>query len=222
MVKQVDVFWKAAIFTLIVFLLGVSLGYFMEGNRIKNIRDEYKQVEVEWADAKLLNSYFQTLNPFLCDASVKENLEFADRVYEEGLKLEKYEKSNKLNGRLLVDKQRYALLKVEFWLNSILIKNKCSVKYVNLIYFYKDNADGKERVEQETQSVILKELKDKYGSNLMLIPLPLDLNISMINVMKNAHGISKSPSLLINEKIKLEGVYSLEKLDRIIRIENGL
>ena len=75
MVKQKDIFWKAAIFTLIVFLLGVSLGYLLEGSRVKSIRDEYKRIEIEWADAKLLNSYYQTLNPFLCGASVKENLE---------------------------------------------------------------------------------------------------------------------------------------------------
>ena len=220
MVKQKDIFWKAAIFTLIVFLLGVSLGYLLEGSRVKSIRDEYKRIEIEWADAKLLNSYYQTLNPFLCGASVKENLEFADRVYNEGLKLERYERSNKLNNELLIDKQRYALLKVEFWLNSILIKDKCNVDYVNLVYFYKDKPKEEEKVEQETQSIILRELKEEHGSNLMLIPLPLDLNISMINIMKNAYNISKTPSLLINEKLKLDGVYNIERLNKIIK-EDG-
>jgi len=221
MVKQKDIFWKAGIFTLIVFLLGVSLGFLLESNRINNIEDEYRKIEVEWADAKLLNSYYQTLNPFLCNAAVEENLDFADRVYREGLKLERYEKSNKLNGRLLIDKQKYALLKVEFWLNSILIKNKCNVGYVNLVYFYKDRPKDEEKVEQETQSIILRELKNEYGSDLMLIPLPLDLNISIINIMKKAHNISRTPALLVNEKVKLEGVYSLEKLNKIIEIENG-
>jgi len=46
------------------------------------------------------------------------------------------------------------------------------------------------------------------------------LNISMINIMKNAHNISKAPSLLINEKLKLDGVYNIERLNKIIK-EDG-
>ena len=111
-------------------------------------------------------------------------------------------------------------MKVEFWLNSILIKDKCNVDYVNLVYFYKDKPKEEEKVEQETQSIILRELKEEHGSNLMLIPLPLDLNISMINIMKNAYNISKTPSLLINEKLKLDGVYNIERLNKIIK-EDG-
>jgi len=219
MVIQKDVFWKAGIITAIVFILGVSLGSFLESSRIKDIREEYKVVEVQWADAKLQSSYFQVLKPEFCDSAIKENLNFADRIYNEGLKIERYENANKLNdeNQLLYEKQRYALLKTEFWLNSIYLKEKCKASYTNVLYFYLDKPSLIEKPKQDTISLILKDLKDKYGEKMMLIPIPLDLNLVTINVIKSTYNLTVSPTILINEKIKLEDLHSLEEIEQNIQ-----
>lgn len=212
---QTDVFWKAGILTAVVFILGVLLGYYLESGRLSEIEEEYKQIELQWADAKLQTLYYQTISPSLCNAAIEENLKFADRVYEEGLKLEKYEESNRLTEtKFMLDKKRYALLKVEFLLNSVSLKGKCkSANYTNLVYFYVDDPTQKQGAEQKAISAILKELKQKYGSNLMLIPLPIDLDISVINIIKNSYNINSIPTILINEKVKLEGVKTIEELE---------
>jgi hypothetical protein len=219
MVVQKDVFWKAAIITAIVFILGVLLGYFMESSRIDNIREEYKTVEVEWADAKLQSTYFQILNPKFCDIAIKENLNFADRVYEEGLKIERYENANKLNNdnQLLYEKQRYALFKIEFWLNSIYLKDKCKANYTNVVYFYLDKPSLIEKPKQETISLILRDLKNKYGQQIMLIPIPLDLDIATVNVIKTTYNISIVPTILIGEKNKLEDTHTIEEIEQAIK-----
>jgi len=219
MVVQKDVFWKAGIITAIVFILGVSLGSFLESSRVKTISDEYKQVEVEWADAKMQSSYFQLLSPEFCDAAIRENLNFADRVYEEGLKIERYENANKLSSKdtLLYEKQRYALFKIEFWLNSIYLKEKCKANYTNVLYFYLDKPTLIEKPKQDVLSLILKELKDKYGQEIMLIPVPLDLNITTVNVAKTVHNVTVAPTILVNEKIKLEDLHSLEEIEEAIK-----
>ncbi len=219
MVVQKDVFWKAAIITAIVFILGVSLGFFMESARVKTISEEYQLVEVEWADAKLQSSYFQILEPEFCDTAIKENLNFADRVYEEGLKIERYENANKLSdeNRLLYEKQRYTLFKIEFWLNSIYLKEKCDANYTNVVYFYFDKQTLIEKPKQDALSLILKDLKDSYGQKMMLIPIPLDLNIATVNVIKTVHNITVAPTVLINEKIKLEGLHSFEEIEGAIK-----
>ena len=218
MVIQKDVFWKAALITAIVFILGVSLGSFLESSRIKNIRDDYKIVEVEWADAKLQSSYFQILDPKFCDIAIKENLNFADRVYEEGLKIERYENANKLNdeNELLYEKQRYTLFKIEFWLNSIYLKEKCKANYTNVVYFYLDKPTITEKSKQDTLSLILKDLKNNLGQKIMLIPIPLDLNVRTVDIIKNTYNITTTPTLLINEKIKLEGLQSEVEIEKYI------
>lgn len=221
---QKDVFWKAAILTLVVFILGVLLGYYLESGRLTEIEEEYKLIELQWADAKLQTVYYQTLSPELCNAAIEENLKFADRIYEEGLKLEKYEKANKLMGeKFLLDKKRYSLLKVEFWLNSIFLKEKCeSANYTNLVYFYANKPTTNQLIQQATISKTLKELKEKQGKSLMLIPLPIDLDISVINVIKNSYNINSIPTILINEEIKLEGVKTIEEIEKAIKNARNL
>lgn len=213
MVKiQKDVFWKAAIITVIVFLFGVGLGYSLENSRIDDVRDEYQNIELQWADAKLQSLYYQFLSPESCDAAIQENLRFSDKVYVEGLKLERYENANQLLNKMTYEKRKYALLKVEFWLNSVNLKEKCGADYVNLLYFYINDPEIVSKSEQDTQSVILKTLKDEMGSKLMLIPLPFDMDIATINIIKNTYNITTTPTILINEKIRLEGLQSLEDL----------
>ena len=219
MVTQKDVFWKAGIITFIVFILGVSLGMFLESGRIKEIREEYQQIEVQWNDAKLQSNYFQILNKEFCPQAITGNLEFADRVYEEGLKLERYENANKLyEDQLLYEKRRYALLKVEFWFNSIYLKEKCNASYSNVVYFYKHTPSVIEKPEQDTQAAILTKFKEKYGNTIMLIPLPMDLNISTIKIMQDTYRITLSPTILINEEIKLEGLQDLAILESHVAV----
>ena len=218
---QKDAFWKAGIFTLVVFVLGVLLGLFLDEYRVSKVREDFSRVEIEWADAKIQSIYYQSMTSSFCEAAIKENLNFADRVYKEGLKIEQYENSNKLTKKMTIDKQKYALLKVEFWINSIILKKKCDANYVNLVYFYLNEPDFNQKIKQDTQSIILRDLKHKYGSDLMLIPLPIDLDISMINIMKDAYNITVAPTILLNEEIKLEGITKQEDLEKYL-IKNEL
>jgi hypothetical protein len=222
MVVQKDVFWKAGIITAIVFILGILLGSFMESSRIESIREEYKQMEVEWADTKLQTIYFQILDPKFCDIAIEENLNFADRVYEEGLKIECYENANKLNDKneLTYEKQRYTLFKIDFWLNSIYLKNKCKANYTNVVYFYLDKPSLVEKSKQETISLILRDLKNKYGQQMMLIPIPLDLDLVTVNVIKSTYHIDKFPTILIDEKSKLEDLPNINEIEK--RIKNAI
>jgi hypothetical protein len=215
---QKDVFWKAAILTAVVFILGVLLGYYIESGRLTEIEEEYKKVELQWADAKLQTLYYQTLSPDLCKAAIEENLKFSDKVYEEGLKLEEYEEANKLGAdKFSLDKKRYSLLKVEFLLNSLFLKEKCkSANYTNLVYFYASDPTDNQELQQIAISEILKQLKQKQGSSLMLIPLPIDLDISVINVINKAYNVNSIPTILINEKIKIEGVKTIEEIEKAI------
>ena len=88
----------------------------------------------------------------------------------------------------------------------------CDADYMNLLYFYSNDPSIPMKSEQDTQSVILKELKHEKGNKLMLIPLPVDLDIATINVIKDTYNITTTPTILIDGNIKLEGVQNLETI----------
>ena len=90
MVRYGDLFWKALVLTVVVFLLGVFLGYSLEKNRIKDIQTESQKIELKWDDARLQSLYYQNLEPRFCNSAIEENLNFADKAYQEGLKIEEY------------------------------------------------------------------------------------------------------------------------------------
>ena len=219
MVKFGDLFWKALILTVVVFLLGVLLGFSLEKNRLGDVEDQYQQFELRWNDAKLRSFYYQNLNPEFCDSAIKENLDFADKIYQEGLKIEDYDEASFLTKGLDIEKKKYALLKIDFWLNSAVLKEKCNSDYKNVVYFFANNPDLDTDAEQKTQSEILKDLKQKYGKEMMLIPIPIDMDISIVNIMKDNYGIKKTPTILVDEKMKLEGLQEFDVLDQIIKNE---
>ena len=215
--NEKSAFGKALVLTVVLFLVGVSLGVFIESYRSNSIKDQYEELEFELLDSKLRTNFYQLMGEDFCDIAVEDNLAFSDKIYEEGKKIEVYAKFNRLGNKLIEEKKKYALLKTEFWLNSILLKDKCDEDYDTVVYFYLDDpTDDEIKQSQNVQSRILGELKEKYGTGIMLIPLPADLGVAVVNSFVELNGITMFPTILINEGIKLEGLHSLEDIEKLI------
>ena len=88
MVKpQTDAFWKALVFTFIVFIIGVYLGVVMEDFRLNKIQEEFDDLVIRWGDIRLQSYYYQSIDQISCEEAIDENLRLGDRIYEDGLKL---------------------------------------------------------------------------------------------------------------------------------------
>jgi hypothetical protein len=219
MVKnQKSVFWKAGILTLIIFLLGILFGAFIESTRTTQIKENYESLEFQLLDSKLKTDFYQLIDKDFCEFAIEDNLKFSNMIYEEGKKIEIYDQFNKLNKEALKrEKKKYAFLKVEFWMNSLILKEKCNTDYVHLLYFYEDDPSlSIVKQEQKAQSDILIKLKEKYGASLILIPLPTNLDISIISGLIEINNIQKTPTLLLEENLKLEGIHSIEEIESFL------
>jgi hypothetical protein len=215
--NEKSAFGKALVLTVILFFVGVSLGVFIESYRGNSVREQYESLEFELLDSKLRTDFYQLMGVDFCDIAIRDNLEFSDRIYEEGKKIDVYEKFNRLGNKLLDEKKKYTLLKTEFWLNSILLRDKCNEDYATIVYFYLDSpGDDDVKQSQNVQSKILGDLKEISGADIMLIPLPIDLGISVVDSFLELNDISVFPTILINENIKLEGLHSLEDIEKLI------
>jgi len=221
MVKQFDAFWKAFAISAAVFMTGIYVGVLLDSGRVDEVRAEYTGMDIQTSDARLQSLYYQTFKNTsnFCGPAINENLAFSDKVYREGLKIDQYEKVNKFAPALIGEKRRYVLLKLQFWLNAIELKKTCNASYVNVVYLYSHyNAT----VQEQVQSTVLMDLKNQYGPEMMLIPLPLDLNITTIEIIKKQYGIKTSPTILIDEKIKLEGLQTKDFLnEKILEAKNS-
>lgn len=225
---QKDVFWKAAVITGVIFIVGIALGIWIDTLRVAEIQSKLVELDIDWNDARLQSAYYQNFATFgnitnitqeeFCAAAIESNLAFNEKIYQEGLRIEHYEKANRFSPELIQEKKRYALLQLQFYLNAVNLKNYCGVDYSTLVYFYSHyNQDMTVQLNQKLQAAVNLELKDKCGPALMLIPLPADLNITTINLITENYNITTMPAVLINENVTLQGLQPAESLERYIK-----
>src|SRR3989338_6990886 len=213
------IFLESAIISMLVLIIGFSLGLYVESNRNDKIIENYKNYEIQALDLKLQNYYYQIMDSSSCDIAIEQNFKFAEDLYLTGLELEKFEESNQITDELLREKKRYSLLKTELWLNTILLKKKCDASFDTLAYLYAgDPANSKIVAQQKIISNVLRDLKEQKGNNLVLLPVAGDLNLGAVELQKRVHNITRLPVIIINERIVLEGFQSMEDIKKFLSL----
>lgn len=202
--------------TLVFLLVGFFFGMWFDNIRAQEIKEELSDIDIMWNDARLQSIYYEIFpNGELCDSALKGNLEFNKKIYEEGQKIDRYEKINRFAPNLITQKKRYALLQMQFWFNSIKLRERCDYNYSTVVYLYSHYNQDLSRV-QKVEGTLLYQLKEKYGSKMMLIPLPGDLGIVSVDVIKSKYNITKFPAVVINEKYVFEGLVNKTQVEGVL------
>lgn len=209
-------FLYALIITLVVFNFGVFMGYMLESSRIEKVNKLYLESEMELLDQKIQKDALNLID-FDCDSLIEENIKFGDKIFQEALIIDRYEKANRINEGIIFQHKRFDLLRTLFWMNSIEIKNKCDSDYHNLVYIYQYNDPPiSQKSKQKFFSNLLLEIKEKQGNKVMLIPIAGDNNISTINLILNKYDIEELPVILIDEEIKITDVGKIEDVEKYL------
>ncbi|MEM0465850.1 MAG: hypothetical protein QXW97_04100 [Candidatus Pacearchaeota archaeon] len=217
--SQKHVFWQALLVTFLIFLIGIFFGVILENFRIGKIDDLYQKSEINLLDIKLQTEIYSMGN-FNCEVAVNENFEFAERIYKEALLLERYQSASNLKEDLNTRHRKYDLLRANLFLNSLMIKEKCNESYKNVVYLYKMNNQTLDiKAKQNTFSKLLYELKKKMGNSILLIPIAGDNNLVSVNLIMDKFNITKDdlPVILINEKIKVKDLQTIEELEKYFK-----
>lgn len=214
--KMKNLFLKTAVITVVVFLFGMYFGIVFDNMRVEEVKSRITEIDNLWNDVRLMQSYIEELSNTTdyCDFLLDENLRIGDKIYEEGLKVEEYEKTNRFSSIFILEKKRYALLDLQFWLNTIELKKTCSGNYSTVVYFY---SQYDKTAEQVFQDKVLWELKQKCGPQIVYITFPADIDISTIEMIKTIYNIEKIPSILVNESILLETPATMNDLEEYIK-----
>jgi len=215
-----NIYFKTLLLTVFVFILGAIFGIWIDNYRLAEVRTVISQIDVSSNDARLLNLYFGRLGLLggeNCQLALDQNLIYNNKIYEEGLGIERAIEANKFTPELENEKQRYVLLQVQFWFNSIDLKAKCKFDYSNVVHLYEEkDISNEETAENELQSSILLELKQKCGNKIMLIPLETDLNLTVVDTITKQYNITKYPAIIINEETIFQGVTPLADLENAV------
>jgi hypothetical protein len=221
MVKMFDnpkrAFLESFFLALVIFVLGIFLGISFEDSRLNEINEYYALSEISLIDSLALGK-MSNLNTFNCSDLVKNNIDFADKIYEEALLLEKYEQSGDLTESLKIAHRKYDVLRTLLWINVIDTKEKCKKNISSVVYLYEHESEEiGEKANQVVWARILFDLKQKYSDKILLIPISVNSDVSSLDLMTRKLGISKYPAVVINEKIVLYDLTSLENLEKYLK-----
>lgn len=216
MVKALEnrkrVFWEALLLTVVVFFLGVLIGISFESGKVEQIRQYYSSSEISVMDLFASNN-IADLDVVSCVELSQSNFEFADRIYEEAVLLEKYESSGKITDGMILEHQKYDLLRTLLWINEMKTVEKCGRSFNTVVYLYEYQPD--DLAQKATQSVwsrILVDLKYEYGSDVLLIPIAIDSDLISLNSAVKDFNITNYPALIVNDEFVVSDLSSVEKV----------
>ncbi|HNZ52210.1 MAG: hypothetical protein BWY36_00273 [Candidatus Diapherotrites archaeon ADurb.Bin253] len=211
------VFWEALILTIVVFLFGLLIGIFYESTKSSDMNEYYVNSELSLMDIFALNSLL-SINSQNCDVLTSSNLEFADKIYQEAVILEKYESVGKVTEHMEVVHKRYDVLRTFLWINTIKTSEKCEKDYSTVVYLYEYfSKDLTQKAKQNVWSKILSDLKQEQGRNILLIPIASDTNLSSLNALTAKFNITSYPVVIINEKHVISDLSSVQELERYLK-----
>ena len=102
------------------------------------------------------------------------------------------------------------------WLNSILLNRKCNKPFHTLVYIYSQNYNKAKEAEQQAISSVLETIKDEKGNKVILLPIAGDMEIDSVTMQMRIYNVTYFPSIIIDEKIVLEGFHSKEEIEKYL------
>jgi hypothetical protein len=207
---------EALLITLFLFSLGIFIGIVTENSTYKKVSNNYALNDLEMDDIRL-QADIMSLGLMSCNATIQKDIEFANEIYAQSIKIAQYEESNKLTSQLISEHRKYDFLRATLWVNIIKLKSQCPNKIHSIVYIYQYNQVGVEkRSEQGVISSILEEIKGDMGDKVILIPFAGDNNLTSITYLMNAYNVTQLPTILIDEKVKITEIKSVEEIEKYL------
>lgn len=101
------------------------------------------------------------------------------------------------------------------WLESIKLKARCG-DFHTIVYFFDYEPQKVDlSAKQNFFSGLLTDLKNRHPGEVLLIPIAANLDTSSIELALEHYGVDKIPSILVDEKISVEEIITLEEFENI-------
>ncbi len=198
MENKKHVFWQAFFITMLLFLLGLVFGVYIEQLRTDDVNVAFYQSEVSLYDSFALGKLLDN-NLTSCSDLKEASTNFADKIYDEAKQLEQYDTKSKLTDSMKIVHKKYDLLRTLLWMNVIEIEQRCG-KINRVVYLYNYGTEDIEtKSKQAVFGRILNDLKNEKGNEFILIPIAANQGIESLNYVMKKYNINKFPAVLINE-----------------------
>lgn len=213
-------FWQALIAALFIFGLGIVIGFLIEANRTTQVSLLLQHSEVNVLDEQLRGRLLTDLNVD-CKTAQQSSFDFADNIYREAFRLERYDSASKFSDELQIAHRRYDLLRMYLWAESIKIRERCKSDFHTVVYLYNySTTDLDIRAQQTAYARLLTDVKQKYPDSILLIPLAVDSDLASLDLTLATYDVLSTPSIIIDEQVVVDHLIPAEQLTAYIFSRN--
>jgi hypothetical protein len=220
--KKKKIFFLAGIATIILYFLGILTGYFIQKDVLLKTEEDLNKIQEEFKTYKENLETVQLEQLYISTYQGESSCNFLVSIINEmqknlsyfwsklPSKLEVYEKYSQIQPEYVELKRDYTMLSIRAWLLSLNVKEKCGKDIVPVLYFY-----SKECERCIEQGDVLDKLRSE-DKRLAVFTIDINLNESIITVIKNTYNITEAPSLVVEKNTSLKGFTSEEQLKQAI------
>jgi len=207
-----DAFWKAFIFSTIIFIFGLNMGSFIENSTLDKLEKNVINSEVELYDSNIRSNVLEYYN-ISCEKSIENTFEIADKIYEEVKLLEDLDKSSTIVEGFDEVHKRYDLLRTQLWLDATNLKTNCEDNFNLIVYIYEYNSKKPQAISlQNLYESITSEIKSDYDSEVLLIPIANNMDLNSLELLLENYNIVNQTSIIINNKYVIKGATNYQEI----------
>ena len=214
MVKR-KISWRiyitAGVITLVVFSLGVGLGFFISNEKYGIIKYDLENLQLKQKDIELELLLISSIGEKSCETLRYEIEKTTSLSSELGEKVSYYDREMIKNPEIHIFKKQYIITLIEFWNYWELFKKNCNSSVNTILYFYAI----KDCSECQAQGFVLSFLKDEYPEKIMIFALDKDEDLYSLNLVKSVYNVTIAPTLIINNE-KYEGLKDINALKDLL------
>jgi thiol-disulfide isomerase/thioredoxin len=207
-------YFTAGVITLLIFTLGLTLGFIIEDHRYNLIEEVNMEQDVKYLSVQLqylyLNAFSNYNNCPILATTLRETIEDLSDSLSEVIEFEENQDVSDLRKKIVM--RRYVLDNLRYWLLAQESKEKCNLNIVPILYFYSTDCPS-----CPNQGTILTYYKKLFQEQVLVFPINLDFQSEepMVEIMTSQFNVTKYPTLIISNK-KYEGVVKRDELKEII------
>jgi hypothetical protein len=207
-------FWQALVFAVIVFSVGMLLGFYLEIGQSQSIYSDLVGSELNVLDEQVRQRIIVD-NNVSCSLGKDSLFSFADKIYDEAIDLEEIDGTGRLTDLTLLHK-RYDLLRVSLLLEAEKLKERCAQDFQIVTYLYYYNSDDVQISSRQNYfSRLLFDLKKKYPDKVILIPIAIDTDVASVNLLVESLGATEFPAIRVNDGPLVTDLISLNNLENL-------
>ncbi len=209
-------FLKAAILTIIVIVFAFLMIMQLDNMRLDYLKKDIGIMTYTEQSREVILDYYYIMDnnsSKLCEHLSNLHKKQFVSVYSLATKMQEYQKKSVFNYEYEVLKNSYFLSLLKVYIHSFENNKLCGKNEVPLVFFYSETTNCQLcKVQNDILSNIAKKCK-----NIRIYAFPSDSSIEIITILSKKYNVSSVPSIVIDDKEKLDG---LQRADMIIEILN--